>query len=233
MDTGRVSVDRVTVAVMARAPVAGRAKTRLAPLLGAAGAARAHRLLLLATLQTVRGSGMPWQLWCEPAADHRFFRALNRVWACTGHDQPDGDLGQRMHAAFVAQAFFSAAPMLLIGTDCPALEVSHLHQAAQRLLDGDDAVFTPAEDGGYVLVGLRRPQPTLFEAIEWGSDQVMAQTRARLQQLDLRWSEMPTLWDVDEPADWQRWQRALSRAKLARIPAPQRSRGLQAFHPPR
>jgi hypothetical protein len=47
----------------------------------------------------------------------------------------------------------------------------------------------------------------LFEAIEWGRDQVMAQTRARLQQLDLRWSEMPTLWDVDEPADWQRWQR--------------------------
>jgi hypothetical protein len=76
-------------------------------------------------------------------------------------------------------------------------------------------VFTPAEDGGYVLVGLRRPQPALFEAIDWGSDRVMAQTRARLKQLGLRCSEMPTLWDVDEPADWQRWQ-SLHRAPHSR-----------------
>jgi glycosyltransferase A (GT-A) superfamily protein (DUF2064 family) len=56
-----------------------------------------------------------------------------------------------------------------------------------------------------VLVGLRRPQPALFERIDWGTDQVMAQTRARLMSLGLRWSEMPALWDVDEPADWRRW----------------------------
>ncbi len=206
MDTGRVRVDQVPVAVMARAPVAGRAKTRLAPLLGDVGAARAHRLLLLATLRTVQRSGMPLHLWCEPSTDHRFFRALKRVGDCKGQSQPAGDLGQRMHAAFVAQAGRSGAPMLLIGTDCPAFDVQHLQQAAQRLLDGDDAVFTPAEDGGYVLVGLGRPQPALFEAIDWGSDRVMAQTRIRLMQLGLRWSEMPTLWDVDEPADWRRWQ---------------------------
>lgn len=207
MDTSRVSVDQVPIAVMARAPVAGRAKTRLAPLLGAAGAARAHRLLLLATLQTVRRSAMPLRLWCEPSADHRFFRALRRTGDCVGHSQLAGDLGQRMHAAFVAHARLSDAPMLLIGTDCPGLDPQHLRQAAQRLLDGDDAVFTPAEDGGYVLVGLGRPQRALFEGIDWGSNRVMAQTRVRLMQLSLRWSEMPMLWDVDEPVDWQRWQR--------------------------
>jgi rSAM/selenodomain-associated transferase 1 len=205
MATDRVSADRVPVAVMARAPVAGRAKTRLAPLLGAAGAARAHRQLLLRTLQTVQRRGLPLQLWCEPSARHRFFRALARVSACTALDQPAGDLGQRMHAAFAAHARHSNAPLLLIGTDCPALDPQHLRQAAQRLLDTDEAVFTPTEDGGYVLVGLRRPQPALFEAIDWGTDQVMAQTRTRLTQLGLRCSEMPVLWDVDEPADWQRW----------------------------
>jgi rSAM/selenodomain-associated transferase 1 len=205
MVTVRESADRVPVAVLARAPVAGRAKTRLAPLLGAAGAARAHRQLLLRTLQTVQRSGLPVQLWCEPSAEHRFFRALGRVFACTSHDQPTGDLGQRMHAAFASHARQGITPLLLIGTDCPALDEQHLRTAAQRLLDADEAVFTPAEDGGYVLVGLRRPQPALFERIDWGTDQVMAQTRARLMSLGLRWSEMPALWDVDEPADWRRW----------------------------
>jgi rSAM/selenodomain-associated transferase 1 len=127
------------------------------------------------------------------------------VFACTGHDQPAGDLGQRMHAAFATHARRSDAPLLLIGTDCPALDEQHLQAAAKRLLEADEAVFTPAEDGGYVLVGLRRPQIALFEGIDWGTDQVMVQTRARLMLLGLRWSEMPALWDVDEPADWRRW----------------------------
>ncbi len=65
----------------------------------------------------------------------------------------------------------------------------------------EDAVFIPAEDGGYVLVGLRRPQPRLFEGIDWGSERVMAQTRERLSELGLRWVELPTLWDVDRPGD--------------------------------
>jgi glycosyltransferase A (GT-A) superfamily protein (DUF2064 family) len=109
-----------------------------------------------------------------------------------------------MHAAFEAHA--GRGPLLLIGTDCPLLDPAHLQQAAQRLLDGEDAVFTPAEDGGYVLVGLSRPQSALFESVDWGTNRVMAQTRSQLQKMGLRWSEMPMLWDVDEPADWLRWQ---------------------------
>ena len=68
----------------------------------------------------------------------------------------------------------------------------------------NDAVFIPAEDGGYVLVGLRRPQPRLFAGVEWGSERVMVQTRQRLSELALSWVELPPLWDVDRPADLAR-----------------------------
>ncbi len=106
-----------------------------------------------------------------------------------------------MVAAFAA----NAGPLLLIGSDCPALQPAHLVAAAKALLDerqgGNDAVFIPADDGGYVLVGLRSPQPRVFEGVEWGSERVMAQTRQRLSRLRLRWAELPLLWDVDRPAD--------------------------------
>lgn len=206
MVTGRAGVETVPVAVFARAPVAGRAKTRLSPLLGPAGAARAHRQLVLRTVQTVQRSGMPLHLWCEPSSQARFFRVLQQVFDCPAYDQVQGDLGRRMHAAFEARS--DRGPLLLIGTDCPMLDPAHLHRAAQRLLDGDDAVFTPAEDGGYVLVGLRRPQAALFESVDWGTSGVMRQTREHLQALQLRWSEMPVLWDVDRPEDWLRWKQS-------------------------
>ena len=106
-----------------------------------------------------------------------------------------------MAAVFAAYS----GPVVLIGTDCPVLLAAHLVAAARMLRgDGDgpnDAVFVPAEDGGYVLVGLRGPQPRLFEGIDWGSERVMAQTRERLSELGLRWVELPTLWDVDRPGD--------------------------------
>jgi len=194
------------VAVLAKAPLAGQAKTRLAPELGPAGAARAHRALVLRTLQTVAQAGLPVRLWCAPTRDQRFFRALVRTHGLALATQPEGDVGVRMHAAFVAHARCSSAPLLLIGTDCPAFDAAHLREAARRLLSGDEAVFTPAEDGGYVLVGLRRPVAGLFDAVSWSTAEVMSQTRTHLQRLGLRWSEMPTLWDVDRPADWQRWQ---------------------------
>ncbi len=205
LDHAELYIPDVSVAVLAKAPVAGHAKTRLAATLGAAGAARVHRQLVLRTLQTVQLAGLRLELWGEPA-EHRFFKALLRVQGCLTLAQPAGDIGARMHAAFVHHCARSPAPLLLIGTDCPVLEAAHLREAARRLLAGDEAVFTPAEDGGYVLVGLRRPVPALFEDIVWSTEQVMAQTRERLQRLGLCYSEMPTLWDLDRPADWLRWQ---------------------------
>ncbi len=195
----------IGIAILAKAPIAGLAKTRLIPALGAAGAARLQRHLTLATLRTACESEVgPVTLWCTPDRDHRFFRALRRRFAIDCRVQPAGDLGARMHAAF--EAHCTQGPQLLVGTDCPVLTADHLRRAARSLLDGDDAVFYPAEDGGYVLVGLRRPQAGLFADMTWSTAAVMTDTRARAHQLDLKLREFEPLWDIDEPADLMRWR---------------------------
>jgi len=194
----------VQVAVLAKAPIPGLAKTRLIPALGAHGAARSHRALTRQTLRTAHDATLGTvTLWCAPDAGHRFFRALRRTTGLACRVQPDGDLGERMHSAF--RHHCAQGPLLLIGTDCPVLQPAHLRQAALALLDGADAVFQPAEDGGYVLIGLRRPQPMLFHDMSWSTDQVMAHSRARACAAGLRVSELETLWDVDRPQDLARW----------------------------
>lgn len=193
----------VQIAVLAKAPVPGAAKTRLIPALGARGAARLQRQFILRTLATAAAAQLgPVTLWCAPDTRHRFFRALHRRAGIECISQPAGDLGERMHAAF--EHHCPRGPALLVGTDCPALQAGHLREAARRLRGGAEAVFQPAEDGGYVLVGLRRPQPQLFSGMSWGGPGVMGATRSRA--LGLRVSELETLWDVDRPADLARLQ---------------------------
>jgi glycosyltransferase A (GT-A) superfamily protein (DUF2064 family) len=109
-----------------------------------------------------------------------------------------------MHAAFVTAT--AVSPTLLIGVDCPSMAPAHLRRCGECLRRGDDAVFLPAEDGGYVLVGLRQPEARLFKDIEWGSLTVMAVTRQCLVELKLIWSEPETLWDLDRPEDLRRWR---------------------------
>jgi rSAM/selenodomain-associated transferase 1 len=198
-----VSAEGVRIAIFARAPQAGRAKTRLIPALGAHGAARLQRGLTLRAVDTALRAGTGGvTLWCSPDSRHRFFGALRERVHVECRDQPDVDLGQRMLHAF--QAHCPRGPLLLIGTDCPALEPDDLRRAARALRDGHDAVVMPAEDGGYVLIGLREPLPSLFEDIEWSTDSVMRATRDRLRALDARWCEPRVLWDVDRPEDLQR-----------------------------
>lgn len=203
MDTGRVPPEQIEIAVIAKAPQAGYAKTRLIPTLGARGAARLHRLLSLRTLATASTAGLgPVTLWCAPDTRHRFFRALQQRCGLDLRAQPEGDLGRRMAHVFAGNA---DRPLLLIGTDCPALGPDHLQQAALALRSVD-AVFITTEDGGYFLVGLQKPVPELFAGIDWSTPRVMAQTRSRMSALGLRWQEVATLWDVDRAEDVARWQ---------------------------
>lgn len=193
------------VAVMAKAPQAGFAKTRLIPLLGAAGAARAQRRFTLNSLHTAQSfAPKATTLWCTPQVQHRFFRALRQAMGLACQVQSEGDLGHKMQA-IVAQHFAqpAAIPLLIMGTDCPMLSPGQLQQAAAVLAD-HDAVLIPAEDGGYVLIGLRRSVPEVFEHIAWSTPQVLQQTRQQLSLAGASWHELPPLWDIDEPADWQR-----------------------------
>ena len=187
----------IHIAILSRAPGPGQTKTRLIPALGTEGAAELHRRLLHKTVRTALAADIgPVSLWCTPNTTHPAFAACQQLGSLHLRPQVGGDLGQRMLATITA-------PTLIIGTDCPLLSAEILHQAASALRD-HDAVLIPAADGGYVLIGLRQPHPAVFADITWGSASVLASTRQRLQQVGYTWSELPTLWDVDQPADLAR-----------------------------
>jgi hypothetical protein len=188
------------IAVFARAPVPGQAKTRLIPTLGADGAARLQEQLIARTLATacaVPGSRVT--LWVTDEPRHPFIAGVAHRFGVDVQAQVGRDLGERMHHAFAV----AAGPLVLIGTDCPALQPSGLAHAA-RSLQRHDVVIQPATDGGYVLIGLVRAQPSLFESIVWGGADVLRQTLQRIEALGLRCERLPVLDDLDTEQDLQR-----------------------------
>lgn len=211
-DSAEPDLRQVQIAILAKAPLAGFAKTRLIPVLGARGAARLQREFIRRTLRTATAAQLgPVTLWCAPDAGQRFFRALRRAAGVNCLDQPDGDLGVKMHSAALRHC--ASGPVLIVGTDCPALTPHDLRAAARALLDGAEVVLGPAEDGGYVLVGLRSPTPSLFGAMPWGTSTVLSDTRSRAGAQGLELVEIRELWDVDEPADLSRVAGALAQGR--------------------
>lgn len=203
--TGRLP-ESARIAVFVKAPVPGAVKTRLAATLGDEGAARLQARLARHALATAVEAGAgPVELWCAPDESHAFFGECAREFGVPLKRQRGGDLGARMRYA-AEEAHVAGWPIVIIGADCPALTASHLRLAAHALRI-NDVVLVPAEDGGYVLVGLSKPVAGLFEGVAWGGEDVMAQTRARLAGAGAVWMELPPLWDVDRPADHARLER--------------------------
>jgi len=200
---------RAGIAVFTKAPVPGQAKTRLMPLLGAEGAAAAQRRMTWKTLETACSvAHAQVSLWCAGDINHPFLLECAAHFGVPLRAQSEGDLGARM-AHCLSHLLREHERALLIGSDCPAFTADHLERAVAAL---DDArmVFTPAEDGGYVLVGARRGGLTTacFENMVWSVPEVMNVTRKRLLALEWRrdkdWRELETLWDVDTPEDYSR-----------------------------
>lgn len=217
----------IAIAVFARAPVPGAAKTRLIPRLGAQGAARLQAQLIdLAVTRALAVAPLETCLWLdgEPAS-------TASPGGVPVYTQRGEDLGARM-----AHAFESLLPkqetVLLIGTDCPAQSVGDLQHAADALKT-HDVVLQPAEDGGYVLIGLSqrvlRYTPArwreLFADVAWGTGSVLEQTQARLGIVGLHHAVLDSRPDLDLPQDYDRavregWIAAIDAADGAASSAP-------------
>ena len=190
--------------VFARAPLPGRVKTRLVPRLGEWGAARLQARLTRQTLRTALAARCAaLELHGTPRARHPFFLECRKHFRLRLQQQRGRDLGERMYRALAA-ALRRYAAALLIGTDCPVLRPQELRRATRLLRGGCDVVLSPAEDGGYALIGVRRVSWRLFDGIAWGESGVYAQTAERLSALGYRWRALCKVWDVDRPADLER-----------------------------
>jgi hypothetical protein len=191
------------IAILAKAPVPGLAKTRLIPSIGAHAAAvlqerlttRAVEIAAVADIGSVT-------LWCTPDPTHPSFQEMAARFPIVLKQQPDGDLGARMLGAIAA----NNGPTLVIGSDCPALTPVHLRDAADALGEAE-VVLIPAEDGGYALIGAHAVHPELFSGIAWGTSTVLEETRARIKAIGLKVAELPALWDLDTEADLARFER--------------------------
>lgn len=191
--------------IFCKAPIAGQVKTRLQPALSSDEAAAAHRQLTLMTLaRAVQQPLCEVRLYCAPDTGHAFFRQCAEDYPLTLAAQCGDDLGERMLNAF-SDALSSYRHAVLIGCDCPSLTVDDLREALAALQNGSDAVIAPAEDGGYVLIGLNAPKPALFSGMSWGNEQVMVQTRYRAAGASLAVHELARQWDVDTVEDWHRY----------------------------
>jgi rSAM/selenodomain-associated transferase 2/rSAM/selenodomain-associated transferase 1 len=193
------------VLVFAREPRLGAVKTRLQGVIGKERALALHEAMIARVTATVTQSQLaPMALWVSSNKHHKLFLSICNIKDI--FEQSGEDLGQKMaHAVATTLSDNSTNTVLLIGADCPSIDHSYLASALDKLAEEDlDAVVGPAEDGGYVLMGLKAPAPELFRGIEWGADTVLRVTLQRLQDNGLRYHLLDQRWDVDRAEDLDR-----------------------------
>jgi uncharacterized protein len=192
----------VRTIVFAKAPIAGFAKTRLIPALGAQGAAALAHTMLQHTLNKALAAQIGTvELCVDPATSDPVWQTFDLPAQITWSAQGVGDLGVRMARA-AQRAINAGDAVLLIGTDCPDLSISMLQETAQAL-GTHDASIVPTFDGGYCSLGLRRFHSQCFDNIPWSTNVVAALTLERLKELNWQVKVHPPLHDIDESADIQ------------------------------
>jgi uncharacterized protein len=195
---------RIALCIMAKAPEAGQVKTRLCPPLSPDDAAELYRCFLLDKIAQAREvTGAEPILAYAPARAAVLFEALAPGFTLLA--QRGADLTARLVA--VCDEIFGTGcdAAILIDSDTPTLPTERLESAVAAMSDGaQDLVLGPSEDGGYYLIGLRRPRPKLFEGMRWSTPTVLEETLRRARALGLSSTRLPAWYDVDTAADLAR-----------------------------
>ncbi len=203
--------DDAAILVFAKAPIPGTVNTRLIPAIGVAAATRLQDELLQQRLASLASAKLcEVILMCAPDVAHHRFTECKKCFDVSLSLQQGDDLGERIVNG-LKQVFAdrghketSKNRVIVIGTDAPALTADTIEKAIQKL-SSSDVVAVPAEDGGYVLLGMSSYRPELFQGIDWGSEIVMQQTREAGQRLQLQLVELESCWDVDREEDYRRY----------------------------
>lgn len=195
------------IVVFAKAPIPGQVKTRLCPPLTPDEAATVHGSFVLDTLERTRTAVSKFRLSvdrylaCSPSSNLAFFKIMEERQAVTLLDQVGNDLGAKMNGVFDILFARGYRRVVIVGTDVPSLPLESYQQAVQ-LLDQHDTVLGPAVDGGYYLIGLKKPAPSLFQDIPWSTDRVLALTKEKARELNLtlgllrEWRDVDTIDDL-------------------------------------
>lgn len=185
---------------MTRAPIPGAVKTRLQARLTPEQCAELHKAFLLDTLDlTSKFKKAAVFLAFTPKRHRQFFEKM-LLHPAVLLPQQGNDLGKRMYGA-IKEAFSEGySPVIVIGSDSPSLQPSHIDKAFEALKTAD-VCLGPSRDGGYYLIGTHRPHKELFEDIPWGENKVFATTLERARGVGLKTSILPGWYDVDAPDD--------------------------------
>lgn len=185
--------------ILLKAPILGTVKTRLAADIGSDTALSIYRRLLDQVVIAMSPLSAVELHYTPATAGELLSPWLKPGWQL--YPQSEGNLGDRMHHSF-SQAFTTGAKrVVMIGTDCPSVELADIRRAWTVLAD-HDLVLGPATDGGYWLIGLNRPRPELFKDINWSTSTVLSETLACANQLGLSHQLLRPLSDVDTKTDW-------------------------------
>jgi uncharacterized protein len=185
--------------IFAKWPAPGQVKTRLALSTSATWAAQVASAFLEDTLGRVAVLDVRRLLVFSPPQSEAFFAGITRGRASLV-PQGDGDLGARLERFILRE--LTTGPVVVIGTDSPTLPLGHIEDAFVALEEAD-VVLGPATDGGYYLIGCRRPVPSLFAGIDWGGERVLTQSVQRLDDPAWRLAVLPPWYDVDSLEDWR------------------------------
>ena len=191
--------------IFAKAPVPGEVKTRLIPTYGNVFATELHRSMLWHSLSRLTQANIcPLELWCAPNQDHPFFETCRETFGLSLQVQQGVNLGEKLAHTFNVVLAKEVDNAIVIGVDCPTLDRTDYVSAFDKLSSGTDVVLSPAADGGYVLLGMSKPNTELFQRISWGTKKVFKQTTERALAAGLQFKTLEPHFDIDLPDDIKR-----------------------------